>query len=219
MQAGRFAKAEPRLSSLRCRTLSGLHRARSRTARRSSRRASTFPALDGAPTLHHPSRSTVKIDRLTSEDWERGRDVRLRALRDAPDAFSTRVEEVAAQPSHWWRAQHTSSEAATFVAVSHGRDVGLVVGAPFTGRDRTAGLFAMWVAPGARGSGVSDRLVTAVIDWARLAGYQRLLLDVGDENPAAVRLYERMGFVATGATSRLPPPRSHIQEHERELLL
>jgi ribosomal protein S18 acetylase RimI-like enzyme len=145
--------------------------------------------------------------------------MRLRALRDAPDAFATKVEEVEDRPSEWWSRRLASSHAATFVAVSEGRDIGLVVGAPFQGRVNTAGLFAMWVEPEMRGSGVADSLVGAVVDWARAAGFRRLVLEVADENVAAIRLYERNGFIATGATSSLPLPRTHVREHERELHL
>jgi hypothetical protein len=42
-------------------------------------------------------------------------------------------------------------------------------------------------------------------------------LEVGDTNAYAVRLYERAGFVPTGVTASLPPPRAHITEHERIL--
>ena len=161
----------------------------------------------------------VEIQQLARKDWERWRSIRLRALRDAPDAFATRIEDVEARPSAWWRARFAGSDVANFVAVLEERDVGLVTGGPFEGRDQVAGLFAMWVAPHARGAGVSDRLVAAVINWARLAEFQRLVLEVADENLAAVRLYERMGFIATGALGSLPPPRQHIREHERELML
>ena len=60
-------------------------------------------------------------------------------------------------------------------------------------------------------------LIEALIDWARTAGHDRLLLDVADTNLPAVRLYERMGFEPTGAVGSLPPPREHIREHGRAL--
>lgn len=77
----------------------------------------------------------------------------------------------------------------------------------------------MWVAPGYRGRGVGHALVAAVAAWARSAGHRRLRLEVADHNAQAVRLYERAGFIATGAHGRLPPPRDHITEHERALVL
>ena len=35
-------------------------------------------------------------------------------------------------------------------------------------------------------------------DWARAAGYRRLLLGVYSQNHAALRFYDRMGFVRVG---------------------
>ena len=98
-------------------------------------------------------------------------------------------------------------------------DIGLVVGAEYRGRERTAGLFGMWVAPEARGTGVGNRLVSAVVAWARSSGYQRILLEVGEVNAPAIRLYVRMGFVPTGVTGTLPEPRTHIREREMALEL
>lgn len=173
--------------------------------------------MRGPPMGAEPWRD--RIERMTPEGWERVRAVRLRALRDAPDAFGTTFEEDEARPPESWRERLAGSSAVTFLATAAGQDVGLVVGAELIGRERTAGLFGMWVAPEARGTGVGDRLATAVIEWAQSSGYERLVLEVGDANTAAIGLYERMGFAPTGVTGTLPPPRAHIGEHERMLRL
>jgi len=47
----------------------------------------------------------------------------------------------------------------------------------------------------------------------------QVLLDVADTNMAAIRLYARMGFVPSGVEGSLPPPREHIKEHQRVLVL
>ncbi len=150
---------------------------------------------------------------------ERARSVRLRALGDAPDAFARTLAEEEAQAPEFWLKWLTNPQAATLLATLDDEDVGIVVGALFPERDGAAGLFAMWVAPEARGSGVGDRLVDAVVDWARAGGYARVVLEVGDTNVPAIRLYERKGFQPTGRTGTLPEPRTHIREHERALVL
>ena len=154
---------------------------------------------------------------MTSEDWERYRAVRLRGLEDAPDAFwMTYAVEVEYEEERW---RDRLSSGATFVALQGGLDVGVVTGARYEGREGCAGLFGMWVAPEARGTGASIRLVGEVITWARAEGYERLILDVADENRAAIKLYEGMGFRPTGRTAHMPAPREHILEHERALEL
>lgn len=161
----------------------------------------------------------VRIERLGGEQWTRGRDLRMRALRDAPDAFWATADEEAALSPAQWRARLERPVGVTVVAVVDGTDAGLAVGAPHHDAPDDAGLYALWVAPGSRGRGVGDALVAAVVAWARSAGHRRLRLEVADHNAHAVRLYERAGFIATGAQGRLPPPRDHLTEHERALVL
>lgn len=159
----------------------------------------------------------IVIERLGPADHDRARVVRLRALGDAPDAFWTTLAEEEQRPPALWRERLAAADSATFVAHRGGVDVGLVVGAPHRGQEGDAGLFSMWVAPEARRAGVADALVSAVIAWARDGGYRTLRLEVSDANEAAVRLYERRGFAATGHGGSFPPPRDHITEHERAL--
>ncbi|HTY70792.1 MAG TPA: ribosomal protein S18-alanine N-acetyltransferase [Actinomycetes bacterium] len=70
-----------------------------------------------------------------------------------------------------------------------------------------AGLFAtgpeadvqtVAVRPDRRGSGLADRLVTALLEEAGRRGAARVLLEVRDDNTPALRLYERHGFAAVG---------------------
>lgn len=159
----------------------------------------------------------VVIERLAPADSERARAIRLRALRGAPDAFWTTLAEEEQRPPELWRERLAAADAATFVAHRGGVDVGLIVGAPHHGHEGDAGLFSMWVAPEARGKGVAAALIDAVVAWAREQGYRNLHLAVADANEAAARLYERMGFSATGGGGSFPPPREHITEHERVL--
>ncbi len=133
---------------------------------------------------------------MDADDWARVRAVRLRALREDPDAFGTVLSEDLARPPHAWRERLMQDTAASFVATREGNDIGLVTGAPYA---ETAGLFGMWVDPSARGLGAGRALVGAVVAWARGQGHVRIRLDVADTNAAAIRLYEGCGFKRTGA--------------------
>lgn len=53
----------------------------------------------------------------------------------------------------------------------------------------------MYVSPDARGLGAADALMTALEDEATSAGATRLVLHTGDQQVAAVRTYQRHGFV------------------------
>lgn len=157
----------------------------------------------------------MQTDRLHEADGERLRDLRLRALADAPDAFESTHDETAARPVESWVQQ--LRDLPTFVVREGDRDLGMARGAIDPERPATGWLLSMWVDPAARGKGAGERLVDAVVGWARGAGLKRILLDVGDENAPAIALYARKGFEPTGDTSTLSPPREHIREHRRAL--
>lgn len=151
--------------------------------------------------------------------WERVRSLRLRALADAPDAFATTIETSRSRTPESWRELLAAADNATFLAIRGREDVGMAVGADLPDREGTAGLFAMWVASDARRCGVGRALIEAVVDWARDRSARRVVLEVADDNVVAIKLYERAGFSPTGRAGRLPEPRSHVTEHERERLL
>lgn len=138
------------------------------------------------------------------DDWQLLRDVRLRALQEAPYAFLTTYEEAAAQPDeHWQERAAPSDRAATFVLEGDGRFDGLVTG--FADEESpTVYLVGMWVAPERRGTGAGQQLVERVIEWARERGATRVVLAVEAGNERAARLYERCGFVRLREQPRLP---------------
>lgn len=59
---------------------------------------------------------------------------------------------------------------------------------------RTAELRRMYVAPEARGNGISRALVAALEDAARGLGYAALRLETGNLQPEAIGLYASAGF-------------------------
>jgi DNA-binding MarR family transcriptional regulator/GNAT superfamily N-acetyltransferase len=83
-----------------------------------------------------------------------------------------------------------------WIAELHRRPVGCVMcvrdEAPATARLRL-----LLVEPDARGLGIGDRLVEAVVAFARGAGYRDLVLWTNDVLGAARRIYRRHGFVLT----------------------
>lgn len=161
--------------------------------------------------------SPIDIKHLAADEGLRLRTIRLRALADVPDAFGSTYDEAAARPMDSWTKQ--LQKIATFVAVVNGEDVGLVRGVRDDLLPDAAWLISMSVSPKVRGQGVGEALIDAVVEWARISGARRVLLDVGDHNQPAIALYARKGFEPNGTIGSLPPPRSHIREHQLELQL
>lgn len=58
----------------------------------------------------------VAIVLATSEDWEQVRDLRIRALADAPFAYGSRLEEEQDRPESFWRARLESEAAWAMVS-------------------------------------------------------------------------------------------------------
>lgn len=136
------------------------------------------------------------IRRLTPDDWEENRDIRLAALAEAPEAFGSNLAREQQFTEEIWRSRLTT--AAVFAAERNGdrRLIGTAAGLPGE-IDGTARLIAMWVAPDARRQGIGEALVQQIITWAHTAGFQRLELEVTVGNTGAERLYERCGFAET----------------------
>ena len=157
------------------------------------------------------------VEQAQIADWRRARAVRIRALTDAPDAFGSMLADEVHLPDTEWQHRVARTDTATFLASFNGLDIGMAVVAP--NEEGDVGLYSVWVAPEARGKGVGDDLVIIAVNWARDRGFRRITLGVGDFNVAAIRLYARHGFTPTGVTGTLPPPRTHVTEHKRALVL
>ena len=130
---------------------------------------------------------------LTPDDWQLWRDVRLRALADAPGAFGSTLAAWKPAGEDRWRDRLT---AVPFNVVAFVGDdaVGQASGTELDANQRVE-LISMWVAPSARGTGVGDTLIAAVKDYAHRAGARALRLSVRRNNERAIGLYARAGFV------------------------
>jgi ribosomal protein S18 acetylase RimI-like enzyme len=80
-----------------------------------------------------------------------------------------------------------------------------------------AHLYAMWVAPDARGTGAGKALVHAVVAWAADRGAERLTTSVTEGNAAAAALYAAAGFCDTGRREPLGHSEAVVAVLERRL--
>jgi ribosomal protein S18 acetylase RimI-like enzyme len=160
----------------------------------------------------------MDVRRIRRHEGPKLRELRLRALAEAPQAFgSTLAEEQAKPPVHWEeRARIASAGESTvlFVAEEDHRWYGLV--GSFVHRDhpRVTRLVSMWVDPSRRRSGIGTALVDEVIRWSHDRGAACIQLWVTESNEPAQALYARSGFARTNQTKPLPSNPSH-----REILM
>lgn len=164
----------------------------------------------------------MQVRSVEPEEWRALREVRLRALADAPHAFAAKLADEQAQPDEAWQARASARWAgksgSMFVAVDGRLWVGMTGVFLEEDRPEQAHLIAMWVDPRCRGRGVGRRLVSAVSEWARGVGAVRVHLWVTETNGPALTLYERTGFRVTGERQPLPSDHS-LTEVEMSLTL
>jgi ribosomal protein S18 acetylase RimI-like enzyme len=145
----------------------------------------------------------VKVERLGEDDWAVFRQLRLRSLLDSPEAFGSTYGDESSQTERAWRdwaaGRWRGGTAAVFVGrADDGTPVGTATGAEYEAEPGVAHVYAMWVAPDARGAGVGRALLDAITDWARDRDRDRLVLSVTESNEIARRVYEACGFADTG---------------------
>ena len=146
----------------------------------------------------------MEIRRLAAPDAPAYRPLRLRALREHPEAFTSSYEENADLA-----LADTERRLASTVTTMWGAfDGDTLFGA--VGLDREtrlknrhkASLVAMYVAPEHAGRGAGRALVDALLREARGEGLELLVLTVTEGNSGATRLYERAGFRSFGIEPR-----------------
>lgn len=137
------------------------------------------------------------IEQLGPDDWQEFREIRLRALADAPTAFGVTLADAEDQPDGTWRARLDQGDPVLAV-----RDEGALVAMgggwrPPEDPDRVM-VWGMWTAPEARGRGHARALLDRLVGDARARGVSTVELHVTEGNDGARKLYEDFGFVPTG---------------------
>ncbi|HXH79489.1 GNAT family N-acetyltransferase [Nocardioides sp.] len=137
------------------------------------------------------------IEQLGPDDWQGFRDIRLRALADAPDAFGVTLEESQQKSEQDWRRRLSVSGPILVVRDGATR---LAMGAGWHPPDEPDRMmvWGMWTAPEARGQGCARSLLAWLLDHARRRDVTTVELHVTEGNDSARRLYVQCGFEATG---------------------
>ena len=143
----------------------------------------------------------MQIRRLEVSDAPVYRELRLRGLREHPDAFTSSFEEENLRSS----AETEKRLAATSDTVMWGAFVeGTLAGVVGMTREtrlknrHKATLVAMYVAPEYGGQGLGLTLVNTVVQAAKASNIELLVLTVTDTNRQAAALYARAGFASFG---------------------
>jgi GNAT superfamily N-acetyltransferase len=151
----------------------------------------------------------MEVRRAVTGEGNRFRDLRLRALQDAPYAFSSSFERERNRTAEDW--EQLAGGAVIFVAVENDEWMGMVGAYVPDGAPDTVGIWGTWVDPDARGQGLGGLLMSAAIEWARDRGATRIDLSVTDQANDARLLYERIGFTPTGEREPLASDPTRVE--------
>ena len=129
-------------------------------------------------------------------DWELWREIRLRALRGAPEAYGSTYERELTLPPELWQSR--LAEGNSVLVLVDERPV--AIGAGFVEQVDGEDWFhvvAMWTDPEHRGRRLSHRVLDLLVDRATSQGLP-VHLDVALGNGAALASYVDYGFAPVG---------------------
>ena len=154
------------------------------------------------------SAHALRIRKLEPHEVALHREIRLRALRDAPDAFGEAVAEVEARPASYWddlsRSVTEPGRHVMFLACEGNAVRGSIYGLRDAESSTSGRVGGSWVEPSYRRRGIGDALLQAVISWARAQRFERLRLWAPAGSTAALAFYRQAGFSETGLRRPLP---------------
>jgi len=150
-------------------------------------------------------RSTSTIRRLGRGEGELYRTIRLEALRESPEAFSSSYEAALGRDMESWKKQadeaSEGNDRAIFI-VQNDEPIGLVGLYRDPENPSQGELVQMWISPSVRGGGIAEELLNHLLAWAASHFYETISAEVTDGNQRALRFYQRCGFrelVSAGA--------------------
>jgi GNAT superfamily N-acetyltransferase len=134
---------------------------------------------------------------LVPDEWERLRDIRLRSLKENPEAFGARLEIVSAFTESQWRDEF--SKLTHLVATPNQVDISTMTIEILEGDfGATCWIGSCWSDPIFRGKGALRAMFDYLDQHADTRGWSKQGLGVWIDNDSAITAYEKLGFVAMG---------------------
>jgi ribosomal protein S18 acetylase RimI-like enzyme len=147
----------------------------------------------------------IRLRRMTLQDWQVWRDVRLRMLEDYPIAFTESLAQAEQNTDAQWQdfaGRSTGKNSVSVLAVDSAAAEGeQAVGTMscYVEEDGTAWLAAVWVSPVHRGTGLAARLLAEIFGWVCAESEAKALkLGVHENNRRALAFYQHHGFIDRG---------------------
>ena len=137
----------------------------------------------------------VIVEIVEADNWARIRNIRLRALKENPEAFGGTFEKESAEDEAAWREKFIKNE--FLVASIAGQDAAMMYIEVLDGDfGATCWIGGCWSDPAYRGKGLFSAMMKFVDEQDR--GWEVQGLGVWNDNYRAIAAYEKLGFVKMG---------------------
>ncbi|HUR87937.1 MAG TPA: GNAT family N-acetyltransferase [Ramlibacter sp.] len=142
----------------------------------------------------------MEIRRLGPDDAPAYRALRMRALWEFPEAFTSSWEEDETQPMEVWEVRLGGEQTLFWGAYEDNQLCGMVgLERERRAKNRHKGtVIGMYVSQEFFGTGMGRALIDALIAEARATGLEVLVLTVTEGNSVATNFYEAAGFRSFG---------------------
>lgn len=138
------------------------------------------------------SREQLEIVELTSDMWEKYKEIRLRAGGTDPQAFGTSVQKAPHMNEAEWRNVLANPDFRIFAIEVDGK-----IAATAGFKQKPDGRFILtrvYTTPEVRGKGFSKALIEKVLIEAKALGAKSIELEVTEDGSPAFALYKKLGF-------------------------
>jgi RimJ/RimL family protein N-acetyltransferase len=147
----------------------------------------------------------ISIRRLQLGEGELYKQMRLKALQEAPYAFSSTYKSAASRTEGSWNEQADGtareSDRAAFIAFCSDEPIGIAALYRHPEGSESGEVLQVWVAPAFKGKRAAFDLLNAVFQWGAENGFREIVATITKENMGALKFYRKYGFVFMDGTT------------------
>ncbi len=143
---------------------------------------------------------SFSIKQLTENDWRTFAEVRLKALETDPEVFGSNYEKESQMTEAEWRSRLQAKNNAIFLIFENETPIGMTCVSVDRedATKKTALLWGSWLAPHARGKGLSELMYQTRLNWAKQQTMvEKIIVSHRASNLPSKFANQKHGFVFT----------------------